>query len=126
MDIREVFYALSDEIRLKIVRLLISHQELCVCQFQEIFNLPQPHISFHLRILKKAGLVNSRKEGKWNYYSLNKENPLLKNLVPIIEKNIRIILPLPIYYLHHFDFNLTLIYEQLFKGELIWLNYTHL
>ena len=91
MDIREVFYALSDDVRLKIVRLLIAHSELCVCQFQEIFNLSQPHISFHLRILKKAGLVNSRKVGKWSYYSLNKENPLLENLIPIIEKNVNVI-----------------------------------
>ena len=91
MDIREVFYALSDEIRLKIVRLLIAHQELCVCQFQEIFNVSQPHISFHLGVLKKAGLVNSRKEGKWSYYSLNRENSIVKVLAPVIENNVKLL-----------------------------------
>ena len=88
MELREVFYALSDDIRLKIVRLLISHSELCVCQLQELFGISQPNISFHLRVLKKAGLVKSRKEGKWSYYSLNKEHPILKQLIPLIETNV--------------------------------------
>ncbi len=90
MEIREIFYALSDEIRLKIVRLLIAHKELCVCQLQEIFGISQPNISFHLRILKDAGLIKSRKEGKWNYYSLNKDNPTLKSLILLIEKNVNL------------------------------------
>ncbi|WP_293444964.1 metalloregulator ArsR/SmtB family transcription factor [Persephonella sp.] len=84
MNIREVFYALSDDIRLKIVRILIENEEVCVCQFQEIFGLSQPNVSFHLRILKKAGLVKSRKEGKWSYYSLNRENPVLDALIPFL------------------------------------------
>ena len=88
MELRKVFYALSDEIRLKIVRLLISHSELCVCQFQEIFGISQPNISFHLRVLKDAGLIKSRKERKWSYYSLNMDNPVLKQLIPFIEKEI--------------------------------------
>ena len=88
MDIREIFYALSDEIRLKIVRLLIAHKELCVCQLQEVFGISQPNISFHLRILKNAKLVKSRREGKWSYYSLNEENPELKHLIPLIENNV--------------------------------------
>ena len=88
MELRKVFYALSDEIRLKIVRLLISHSELCVCQFQEIFGISQPNISFHLRVLRDAGLIKSRKEGKWSYYSLNTDNPVLKQLIPFIEKEI--------------------------------------
>ena len=91
MELRDIFYALSDDIRLKIIRLLIAHKELCVCQFQEIFNISQPNMSFHLRILKRANLVNSRKEGKWNYYSLNKENPILKQLIPLIEKNVNVV-----------------------------------
>ncbi len=88
MELRDIFYALSDDIRLKIVRLLIAHKELCVCQLQEVFNISQPNISFHLRVLKKAGLVKSRKEGKWSYYSLNTENPILKQLIPLIEANV--------------------------------------
>ncbi len=90
MEIREIFYALSDEIRLKIVRLLVAHKELCVCQLQEILGISQPNISFHLRILKDAGLIKSRKEGKWNYYSLNKDNLTLKSLIPLIEENVNL------------------------------------
>ncbi len=91
MELRELFHALSDEIRLGIVRLLIAHKELCVCQLQEVFGISQPNISFHLRILKNAGLIKSRKEGKWNYYSLNKNNPTLKSLIPLIEKNVNLL-----------------------------------
>ncbi len=91
MELREIFYALSDEVRLKIVRLLIAHKELCVCQLQEVFGISQPNISFHLRILKNAGLIKSRKEGKWSYYSLNKENPILMHLIPLIEKNVNVL-----------------------------------
>ena len=91
MELREIFYALSDEVRLKIVRLLIAHKELCVCQLQEVFGISQPNISFHLRILKNAGLIKSRKEGKWSYYSLNKENSILMHLIPLIEKNVNVL-----------------------------------
>ncbi len=91
MELREIFYALSDEVRLKIVRLLIAHKELCVCQLQEVFGISQPNISFHLRILKNTGLIKSRKEGKWSYYSLNEDNPVLKQLIPLIEKNVNVL-----------------------------------
>ncbi len=83
--LRDVFYALSDKIRLEIIRLLIDNREMCVCKFQEIFKISQPNLSFHLGILRKAGLVKTRRKGTWMNYSLNGENPALKDLVPLIK-----------------------------------------
>ncbi|MCX7780815.1 MAG: metalloregulator ArsR/SmtB family transcription factor [Negativicutes bacterium] len=64
------FKALGDETRLSIVKLLIG-KELCVCDIIDAFNMSQPAISHHLKILKHAGIVNDSRYGKWIYYSLN-------------------------------------------------------
>ncbi|MDR7869100.1 MAG: metalloregulator ArsR/SmtB family transcription factor [Sporomusaceae bacterium] len=69
-NISEVFKALGDPTRLEIVRLLIG-KELCVCDIIDSFQVSQPTISHHLRVLKQADLVKDKKEGKWIYYSLN-------------------------------------------------------
>ncbi|WP_013325227.1 ArsR/SmtB family transcription factor [Gloeothece verrucosa] len=64
------FHALSDPIRLNILDLLRS-QELCVCELCEQLDLAQSKLSFHLKILKEAGLLMSRQERRWIYYRLN-------------------------------------------------------
>lgn len=64
------FHALSDPIRLKILELL-RDRELCVCDLCEHIEVTQSKLSFHLKTLKEAGLVRSRQEGRWIYYSLN-------------------------------------------------------
>lgn len=64
------FHALSDSIRLNVLELLRS-QELCVCELCEILKVSQSKLSFHLKTLKEAGLIRSRQEGRWIYYSLN-------------------------------------------------------
>lgn len=69
-NISEVFKALGDPTRLEIVRLLIG-KEMCVCDIMDSFQVSQPTISHHLRVLKQADLVRDKKEGKWIYYSLN-------------------------------------------------------
>jgi ArsR family transcriptional regulator len=63
------FHALSDETRLAIVRLL-SHGERCVCELQAALGAAQSRLSFHLKVLKDAGLVADRREGRWVYYAL--------------------------------------------------------
>jgi len=88
-SLKKIYHALSDEIRLKIIKLLLDHEELCVCQLQPIFKISQPNLSFHLRILRDANLVKAEKRGKWVYYSLNMENPVLKENLKLI-KNIDI------------------------------------
>lgn len=79
------FAALSDETRLRLLN-LIKDREVCVCYLQEVLNTNQPKISRHLAYLKRAGLVQARREGKWTYYSLAKldgrlEKILLQTLV---------------------------------------------
>lgn len=64
------FHALSEPLRLKVLALLRS-QELCVCDLCEKLGVTQSKLSFHLKTLKEAGLVRSRQEGRWIYYSLN-------------------------------------------------------
>jgi ArsR family transcriptional regulator len=72
MTIREFMpltKALADETRLRIL-LSLRQGELCVCQITELFGLAPSTISKHLSVLYQAGLVNSRKEGRWMYYCL--------------------------------------------------------
>lgn len=65
--------ALSDETRQKILEML-QQREMCVSDIVESFNISQPTVSHHLNILKNVGLVESRKEGKLVFYSINQEN----------------------------------------------------
>jgi ArsR family transcriptional regulator, arsenate/arsenite/antimonite-responsive transcriptional repressor len=63
------FHALADPLRVRVIELLRS-QELCVCDLCEHLGTTQSKLSFHLKTLKSAGLVRSRQEGRWIYYSL--------------------------------------------------------
>jgi ArsR family transcriptional regulator len=70
-----LFQALADRTRLRLLH-LVSRQEVCVCNFVGILQAPQPKISRHLAHLRKAGLVATRREGKWMHYRLEKiEDP---------------------------------------------------
>ena len=65
----QLFHALSDETRLEILEKL-RNGEQCVCDLQDDLDAAQSRLSFHLRVLKEAGLVADRKEGRWSYYSI--------------------------------------------------------
>jgi ArsR family transcriptional regulator, arsenate/arsenite/antimonite-responsive transcriptional repressor len=67
-----LFHALSDETRLSILKRL-RHGERCVCELTDVLDAAQSRLSFHLRVLKEAGLVIDRREGRWMYYTLNGE-----------------------------------------------------
>ena len=67
-----LFHALSDETRLEIVAML-SHGERCVCDLTASLDAAQSRLSFHLKTLKDAGLVTDRRDGRWVYYTLNRE-----------------------------------------------------
>jgi ArsR family transcriptional regulator len=67
-----LFKALSDEARLRILDML-SCGELCACELLERFAFTQPTLSYHMRILTKAGLVRARKDGSWTRYTLEAE-----------------------------------------------------
>lgn len=64
-----IFHALSDETRLAVVQLL-GDGERCVCDLQMALHVAQSRLSFHLKVLKEAGLVTDRKDGRWSYYTL--------------------------------------------------------
>ena len=64
-----LFHALSDETRLGILELLRGG-ERCVCDLQADLDAAQSRLSFHLRVLREAGLVTDRKEGRWSYYAI--------------------------------------------------------
>jgi ArsR family transcriptional regulator len=66
------FHALSDETRLEIVERLIGG-ERCVCELTDLMDAAQSRLSFHLKTLKDADLVSDRREGRWVYYTLNRE-----------------------------------------------------
>src|SRR5919107_4044733 len=63
-----LFHALSDETRLAVLDML-RDGERCVCELQDALDAAQSRLSFHLRVLKDAGLVTDRKEGRWSYYA---------------------------------------------------------
>ncbi len=69
-SLARLFKTLSDETRLQIL-FLMKEGEICVCDIAETLNMTQPNISFHLGILKDAGIVMDRKNGRWVHYSLN-------------------------------------------------------
>lgn len=71
MDTVEIFKALGDPARLKIVCMVAEAGDLCVCRIVEALEMGQPAVSHHLAKLKYAGVLSSRKEGQWVYYSLN-------------------------------------------------------
>lgn len=66
----QLFHALSDETRLGVLEALRGG-ELCVCELQETFGAAQSRLSYHLKVLRDAGLVTDRKEGRWSYYTLS-------------------------------------------------------
>ena len=68
----EIFHALSDQTRLDIIRRL-QNGERCVCELTDHLDCAQSRLSFHLRVLKDAGLVHDRREGRWIHYHLNRE-----------------------------------------------------
>ncbi len=68
----ELFKALGDPMRLEIIKMLVG-KEMCVCDIMSALPVSQPTISHHLKMLKYAGLVSDRKDGKWVYYRLNAE-----------------------------------------------------
>ena len=71
-DVAVICKALGDSNRLQIVNML-SEDEKCGCKLLEAFDITQPTLSHHMKILCDCGLVNDRKEGKWHHYSITVE-----------------------------------------------------
>jgi ArsR family transcriptional regulator, arsenate/arsenite/antimonite-responsive transcriptional repressor len=68
----EVAKALGDPIRMQIVDVLRKHAgKVCVCELVPLFDLSQPTVSHHLKVLREAGIVGSERQGLWAYYYVN-------------------------------------------------------
>ena len=77
-----LFHALSDETRLEIMERL-KDGEQCVCDLTEALKTGQSRLSFHLKVLKDAGLITDRPEGRWTYYALHREG--LEELESVVQ-----------------------------------------
>ena len=84
-DIAIIFKALADETRLRVLKLL-GRGELCVCEIAAALDLEQPRLSFHLRILKRAGMVVDRRQERWIVYRLNDADMFVRFLLLAIEE----------------------------------------
>jgi ArsR family transcriptional regulator len=89
----ELFHALSDPIRVDVVAMLMEG-ERCVCDLMDDLELQQSRLSWHLKTLVDAGIISGRREGRWNYYSLNREalaeaTEFLSALKPTRRLNVR-------------------------------------
>ena len=69
-ELAAMFKALSDPVRLRLLSLIASHPggEACVCEISTTFDLSQPTISHHLKLLRAAGLLDCERRGTWVYY----------------------------------------------------------
>jgi ArsR family transcriptional regulator len=70
-DLVKLFAALADPTRLRLLNLM-NGREVCVCYFVEILKQGQPKISRHLAYLRRAGIVEARREGKWMHYRIER------------------------------------------------------
>jgi len=86
-DIVTTFKALADETRLRVLKLL-GRGELCVCEIAAALDLEQPRLSFHLRILKDAGIVLDRRQERWIVYRLNDADMFIRFLLLSINEKI--------------------------------------
>jgi ArsR family transcriptional regulator len=84
-----LFHALSDETRLALL-IRLKDGEQCVCELTDAMKTGQSRLSFHLKVLKDAGLVEDRREGRWMYYSLSSQAiDELEGLVDALKKAAR-------------------------------------
>lgn len=85
-QLKEVFQALSDTTRFRIISLMIQTGiELCLCDFREAMEEPEYKLSRQLKVLKNAGLISSKRDGKWIYHSLIKEDEAQRLILRAIE-----------------------------------------
>lgn len=78
-----LFHALSDATRFRILERLRAG-ERCVCELTDALDAAQSRLSFHLKVLKDAGLVTDRREGRWMYYTVDRE--AIAEVAQLLEK----------------------------------------
>lgn len=83
-----LFKALSDRNRLRIVSALLTHNELCACQLTELIQVTGATASRHMDVLISCGLVDSRKDGRWVYYRIRRDQTEFRVLLGWIESQL--------------------------------------
>ena len=83
VDLVEVLKSLSDSTNLKILALIKLYEELCVCEFEDLLESPQPTVSRHLKALTDSGLIRVRKDGRWRYYSLQEIPSFVEEVIEL-------------------------------------------
>ncbi|MEL3908547.1 MAG: metalloregulator ArsR/SmtB family transcription factor [Treponemataceae bacterium] len=73
IDVALICKALGDTNRLQIIEILSACDEKCACKLLEYFQITQPTLSYHMKLLEECDLVKTRRDGKWNHYSINKK-----------------------------------------------------
>jgi ArsR family transcriptional regulator, arsenate/arsenite/antimonite-responsive transcriptional repressor len=87
----ETYRALADPIRLQLIALIAARGPICVCHLEEELPYSQPRISKHLATLRRAGLVSTRREGNWVYYSVDLDGlGVARDFMDQLERSIRI------------------------------------
>ena len=84
----QLYKALADETRLRILALLLSEGELCVCDIIAALKLPQSTVSRHLAYLRKTKWGNDRRCGLWIYYSILDDGAIHADLIPILKNQL--------------------------------------
>jgi ArsR family transcriptional regulator len=90
-DLTRLLAAAADATRLRLLRLLFQ-QELCVCELMDAVELPQYQVSRHLRELRRAGLVEARRSGRWMHYRISgaaARSPLHQDLLKFLDVHAR-------------------------------------
>lgn len=87
VELASLFKALSEPVRVRVMALLLSREELCVCDLVEALGLPQSVVSRHLAYLRNHHLVSASRRGVWMYYRISDDarsslSPLLAMLAP--------------------------------------------
>ena len=85
-NLEAIFKGLSYPTRLRVLQMLVSGEQ-CVCKIQNKIDISQNLLSHHLAALRESGLVNTRKEGKWIYYSINTK--VVKSLHDYLKKYLK-------------------------------------
>lgn len=87
-QLAQTFKCLSDPIRLRILMLLQTEGELCVCELMAVLKLPQSTVSRHLAYLKRSGWLDDRREGVWMYYTISRTISLLStDLLDLLKRH---------------------------------------
>lgn len=83
-----IIKSISDKNRLRILSVLQVHTELCACQITEFLGVAGATASRHLGLMVSAGVLKNRKQGRWIYFRINTEDPLLKDLFSWLKNRI--------------------------------------